>query len=100
PEANVLDAHLLECDPCRSLAELFLWQDRVLNELSAEARMDKLLGRVRQGLANLDQVEVTEHPVRRFQRPSWGWVAAAAAFLLALGGVLFWKPSTKPPEIT
>lgn len=99
PEANVLEAHLLECDPCRSLAELFLWQDRVLNELSAEARMDKILGRVRQGLSNLDQVEVTEQPARRFQRPPWGWVAAAAAIILALAGVLLWKPSTKPQEV-
>lgn len=100
PEANVLEAHLLECDPCRSLAELFLWQDRVLNELSAEARMDKLVSRVREGLANLDQVEVTEQSVRRFPRPSWGWVAAAAAFLIALAGVLFWKPSPKTQEMS
>ena len=94
PEANVLEAHLLECDPCRSLAELFIWQDRVLTELAAEARMDKLLLRVRAGLANLDQVAVAEEPpVVRFRRPSYGWVAAAAVFALVLAGVLFWKPS-------
>ena len=58
PEANVLEAHLIECDPCRQLAELFLWQDRVLAELAAQNRMDRLSARVRAGLANLDQVRV------------------------------------------
>jgi hypothetical protein len=100
PEANVLEAHLLECDPCRSLAELFLWQDRVLNELSAQARMDHLVSRVRAGLAHLDQVAVTDRPAIRIPRPNWGWVAAAAAFAIALAGVLFWKPETKSGEIT
>jgi hypothetical protein len=95
PEANVLDAHLLECDPCRSLAELFLWQDRVLNELAAEARMDRLMSRVREGLASLDQVSIAEEQPARYRRRSHGWVAAAAVFALVLAGVLFWKPSPK-----
>ncbi|HVR84972.1 MAG TPA: hypothetical protein VMU54_11720 [Planctomycetota bacterium] len=100
PEANVLDAHLLECDPCRSLAELFLWQDRVLNELAAEARMDKLMSRVREGLASLDQVSIAEEQPARFRRRSHGWVAAAAAFALVLAGVLLWKPSSKRDELS
>jgi len=101
PEANVLEAHLIECDPCRSLAELFIWQDRVLTELAAEARMDKLMTRVRFGLANLDQVSVAEEQqVVRFRRPSFGWVAAAAVFALVLAGVLFWKPSPRNDSIS
>jgi hypothetical protein len=102
PEANVLDAHLLECDGCRSLAELFLWQDRVLAELAAEARMDRLTSRVREGLKNLDQVSIAEdEPARRFRpRVPGGWVAAAAAFALVLAGVLLWKPSAQKDEIS
>ncbi len=102
PEANVLEAHLIECDPCRSLSELFFWQDRVLNELAAQARMDQLLSRVRAGLANLDQVAVSEQaPVLRYsRRPSWGWMAAAAAFILVLVGVMFWKPAPKVDSFT
>jgi hypothetical protein len=109
PEANVLEAHLLECEPCRSLAELFLWQDRVLSELAAEARMDTLMQRVRTGLATLDQVSIAEEePAVRFRRPrSYGWIAAAAVFVLVVAGVLLWKPSSQggaltqgnPPEI-
>ena len=100
PEANVLEAHLLECDPCRSLSELFLWQDRVLTELAAQARMDKLMARVREGLANLDQVAVSEPSSIAFRRPSWGWMAAAAAFALVMVGVLYWKPAPKVDSIT
>jgi len=100
PEANVLEAHLLECDPCRSLSELFLWQDRVLNELAAQARMDQLLSRVHEGLANLDQVAVSERSPVPSRRPAWGWVAAAAAFLLALAGVLTWKPAPQVDSLT
>ena len=109
PEANVLEAHLLECDPCRSLAELFLWQDRVLSELAAEARMETLIGRVRAGLATLDQVTIAEEePAVRFRRPrSYGWIAAAAVFVLVVAGVLLWRPSVAtnalsqghPPEV-
>ncbi|HLY10043.1 MAG TPA: zf-HC2 domain-containing protein [Planctomycetota bacterium] len=101
PEANVLEAHLLECDPCRSLAELFLWQDRVLAELAAEARMDQLMSRVREGLLHLDQVSIAgDEPVARYRRPSYGWVAAAAAFVLVLVGLLLWKPSFQSPLAT
>ncbi len=102
PEANVLEAHLLECDPCRSLAELFLWQDRVLSELAAEARMDRLTSRVREGLANLDQVTIAEdEPAVRFRRPrSYGWVAAAAVFALVLAGVLLWRPSSQKSDLS
>lgn len=102
PEANVLEAHLLECDPCRSLAELFLWQDRVLSELAAEARMDHLTSRVREGLTNLDQVSIAEEePAVRFRRPrSHGWVAAAAAFAIVLAGVLLWRPSSPKPDLS
>jgi hypothetical protein len=100
PEANVLEAHLIECDPCRSLCELFLWQDRVLNELAAQARMDQLMSRVREGLANLDQVAVSEQTVVSIRRPSWGWVAAAAAFILVLVGVLSWRPAPKTDSMT
>ncbi|MBV8878613.1 MAG: zf-HC2 domain-containing protein, partial [Planctomycetaceae bacterium] len=101
PEAHVLEAHLLECDPCRQLAELFLWQDRVLSELAAEHRMDTLMARVRDGLAHLDQVALHEEksPLR-FPRPSYGWIAAAAAFVLVLVGVLFWKPAPSDPTLT
>jgi len=93
PDANVLEAHLLECDPCQSLSELFLWQDRVLAELAGQARIETLMSKVREGLQNLDQVPVDEEA-----RPRWSltlsprWVAAAAAFLLALAAVLFWRP--------
>jgi hypothetical protein len=102
PEANVLEAHLIECDPCRSLSELFLWQDRVLSELAAQARMDQLMSRVRAGLANLDQVAVSEQAsiFRYPRRPSWGWMAAAAAFILVLVGVLYWKPAPKNDSLT
>jgi hypothetical protein len=94
PDANVLEAHLLECDPCQSLTELFLWQDRVLTELAGEARIETLMSKVRSGLQNLDQVSVEEE-----SRPRWSWpvsprgVAAAAAFILALLAVLFWRPA-------
>src|SRR6185295_6584970 len=94
PEANVLEAHLIECDPCRSLSELFFWQDRVLTELAGQARIDTLMAKVREGLQNLDQVSVEEET-----RPRWTlsvsprWIAAAAAFILALVAVLFWKPA-------
>ena len=102
PEANVLEAHLIECDPCRSLSELFFWQDRVLNELAAQARMDQLMGRVRAGLANLDQVAVSEQTAgfRYARRPSWGWMAAAAGFILVLVGVLYWRPAPKNDSLT
>jgi predicted anti-sigma-YlaC factor YlaD len=40
PEANVLEAHLLDCDPCRDLTEMFLWQDRVIAELAGQARLE------------------------------------------------------------
>jgi len=100
PEANVLEAHLLECDPCRSLSELFLWQDRVLTELAAQARMDQLMARVREGLANLEQVPVSEPSSISFRHPSWGWMAAAAGFVLVLVGVLYWKPAPKVDSIT
>ncbi|MBI3857863.1 MAG: zf-HC2 domain-containing protein [Planctomycetes bacterium] len=97
PEANVLEAHLLECDPCKSLTELFLWQDRVIAELAGQARLDALMARVRTGLENLDQVTVADE--ERLQRAwliSRRWVAAAAVFVLALIGVLFWKPAAPP----
>jgi hypothetical protein len=93
PEANVLEAHLLDCDPCRDLSELFFWQDRVIAELAGQARLEKLMSRVRTGLQNLDQVTIADE-----ERSHWSWsisprwVAAAAAFILALVGLLFWKP--------
>jgi hypothetical protein len=95
PDANVLEAHLLGCEPCLALSELFLWQDRVLTELAGQARIESLMSKVREGLQNLDQVPVDEEA-----RPRWSltisskWVAAAAAFVLALIAVLFWKPRT------
>jgi hypothetical protein len=93
PEANVLEAHLLDCDPCRDLTEMFLWQDRVIAELAGQARLEKLMSRVRTGLENLDQVTFADEERSRL---SWSvsprWVAAAAAFILALLGLLFWKP--------
>jgi hypothetical protein len=94
PDANVLEAHLLECDPCRSLSELFLWQDRVLAELAGQARIETLMSKVRAGLQNLDQVPVDEEARPRWSLPSFSpkWIAAAAAFALALAAVLFWKP--------
>ena len=97
PEANVLEAHLLDCDPCRDLSELFLWQDRVIAELAGQARLEQLMSRVRTGLQNLDQVTIEEEERTRW---SWSfspkWAAAAAAFILALIGLLFWKPSAQP----
>lgn len=94
PEANVLEAHLLECDPCRSLAELFLWQDRVLTELAGQARIETLMSKVREGLLNLDQVSFEEETRSRWSLTiSPRWVAAAAAFILALVAVIFWKPA-------
>jgi len=98
PDANVLEAHLLECEPCLSLSELFLWQDRVLAELAGQARIETLMSKVREGLQNLDQVSIDDEV-----RPRWSltvspkWVAAAAAFALALVAVLFWKPSVPAP---
>jgi hypothetical protein len=102
PEANLLDAHLLECDSCRSLAELFLWQDRVLTELAAEARMEHLTSRVRDGLKNLDQVSIAEEqPAIRFRRRlPIGWVAAAAVFALVLAGVLLRKPTPSSESVS
>ncbi|HZE96428.1 MAG TPA: zf-HC2 domain-containing protein [Planctomycetota bacterium] len=102
PEANVLEAHLLECDPCRSLAELFFWQDRVLNELAAQARMETLMARVRESLTRTNQVAVAaEEPSTRFRRrPSYGWLVAAAGFVLVLAGVLLWKPASKDNSLT
>lgn len=98
PEANVLEAHLLECDPCRDLSELFLWQDRVIAELAAQARLDTLMAKVREGLQNLDQVTFEEEQRRRW---AWTfptrWIAAAAAFVLALLAVLYWKPQIPDP---
>jgi hypothetical protein len=93
PDANVLEAHLLDCDPCQSLSELFLWQDRVLTELAGQARIETLMSKVREGLQNLDQVPVDEDPTPRWTLSvSPKWVAAAAAFVLALVAVLLWKP--------
>lgn len=98
PEANVLEAHLLDCDPCRDLSELFLWQDRVISELAGQARLEQLMSRVRTGLQNLDQVTIEEE---ERSRRSWTfsprWAAAAAAFVLALLGLLFWKPTPQEP---
>jgi hypothetical protein len=100
PEANVLEAHLLDCDPCRDLSELFLWQDRVLAELAGQARLEHLMSRVRAGLEDLDQVSIADEA--RLRR-SWSvpprWIAAAAAFVLALLGLLFWRPQTSGPSI-
>jgi hypothetical protein len=99
PEANVLEAHLLDCDPCRDLSELFLWQDRVIGELAGQARLEQLMSRVRTGLENLDQVTIEEEErSRRTWSFSPRWAAAAAAFVLALIGLLFWKPA--PPDST
>jgi hypothetical protein len=101
PEANVLEAHLLDCDPCRDLSELFLWQDRVIAELAGQARLEHLMSRVRTGLQNLDQVTIEEE---ERSRRSWSfspkWAAAAAAFVLALLGLLFWKPAPQEPSIS
>jgi hypothetical protein len=100
PEANVLEAHLLDCDPCRDLSELFLWQDRVLAELAGQARIEHLMSRVRTGLQNLDQVTVEDEERTRW---TWSispkWAAAAAAFILALLGLLFWKPQATGPSM-
>jgi hypothetical protein len=98
PEANVLEAHLLDCDPCRDLSELFCWQDRVIAELAAQARIDALMSKVREGLRNLDQVTFEEEHRRQWawQFPT-GWVAAAAAFILALVAVLYWRPQIGDP---
>lgn len=100
PEANVLEAHLLECDPCRSLSELFIWQDRVIAELAAQARLETLVSKVREGLAHLDQVSVAgeERPrldLSRFRK----WIPAAAVLLLALLALRFWRPrpAEQPP---
>ncbi len=68
PEANVLEAHLIDCEPCQSLSELFLWQDRVLTELAGQARIEILMSKVREGLQNLDQVSVEEEG-----RSRWAW---------------------------
>jgi hypothetical protein len=101
PDANVLEAHLLDCDPCRSLSELFLWQDRVITELAAQARLDTLMSKVRAGLENLEQVTIADE-----ERPRWSWsispkwAAAAAAFALALAGVLFWKPQAPATNLS
>jgi hypothetical protein len=93
PDANVLEAHLLDCDPCQSLSELFLWQDRVLTELAGQARIENLMSKVREGLQNLDQVPVDDEAKPRWTVTfSFRWVAAAAAFVLALVAVLFWRP--------
>jgi len=98
PEANVLEAHLLDCDPCRDLSELFLWQDRVLAELAGQARLEHLMSRVRSGLQNLDQVTVAdEQRLRRsFYIPSQ-WVAAAAIFVAAIVALILWKPQPQEP---
>ena len=93
PDANVLEAHLLGCDPCQSLSELFLWQDRVLTELAGQARIESLISKVREGLQNLDQVRVDDEVKPRWSLTlSFRGVAAAAAFVLALVAVLFWRP--------
>jgi hypothetical protein len=100
PEANVLEAHLLGCDPCRDLSELFLWQDRVIAELAGRARLDTLMSRVRAALQNLDQVTTLEE---ERSRRSWSfspkWASVAAAFALAFLAVLFWKPPSPGPSI-
>lgn len=94
PEANVLEAHLLDCDPCRSLSELFVWQDRVLSELAGQARLETLMSKVRVGLENLDQVTFEEEGRSRLTlRIPAKWVAAAAAFALAILALLLWKPT-------
>jgi hypothetical protein len=58
------------------------------------------MARVREGLANHDQVPVSAASAISFRRPSWGWMAAAAAFVLVLVGVLYWKPAPKVDSIT
>jgi hypothetical protein len=73
----------------------------VITELAAEARLDTLMSKVREGLRNLDQVTFEEELRQRRSRWTWTFptrgVAAAAAFILALFAVLYWKPTIPDP---
>jgi hypothetical protein len=94
PEANLLEAHLQSCEDCGAVAERYVWQERVFGELSAKARLDAMLARVRERIATMPQLAFGEEegapPLRR-----WGWAAAAAAILAATLGAFLWR-STPP----
>ncbi len=90
-------SHLAACASCQAHAGEILWQDRVLAELSARARADRLMAAVREAILSTKPVAFGEPaPRARPTRPRWGAAAAAAALLLAaLGALLFWRPSER-----
>ncbi len=98
-EGRSLDAHLAGCSPCTAQAEALFWQDRTLAELALAERIDKLMTRIRAGIAGVEPKEVTDRVAAvKLAPPSLplGRLAAAAAALVAVAaGVWFLWP--RPP---
>ncbi|HYE97659.1 MAG TPA: prenyltransferase/squalene oxidase repeat-containing protein, partial [Planctomycetota bacterium] len=96
-------AHAASCEDCESFAQSLVWQDRVLAELAARARLDTLTERLRVSIGDTVPVSVsveTPAPLRlRVRRPSWGRRAAVAAlFLAALAGAAMLGKGRRPDE--
>lgn len=99
-ENEALDEHLKSCADCRRLAEgtepaLHLFADAMLSESSNRRDAESMAGEVFARLENQRRVVLVESHRRSFLSLSphaWSQLGAAAAMLLALGG-LFWAAS-------
>ena len=94
PEANLIEAHVGACPPCRLYVESLVWQDRVIVELAGRARLDSMAARISSSLDSLDQVTVGDTEPAGPRR--WIALAAAAVLLFAAGAaaVHFWPART------
>src|SRR5262245_29102995 len=82
-EVDPLEAHLAQCESCRSHARAYCRLDRALNELTAQQRLAALQTAIQASLA--EESPVVAPPARRrsWRRVRWG--LAAAILLLAVG---------------
>jgi hypothetical protein len=94
PEANLIEAHVGVCPPCRHFVESLVWQDRVIVELAGRARLDSMAARISSSLDSLNQVAVGDAEPAGPRR--WIAAAAAAVLLFAAGAaaVHFWPGRT------